>query len=221
MRLNNLTNQAVRSSKTEHKEIGTYNWEYGYSNLESFDKVGSAVLLYIYMYSSAVEIEDEWVFSAATKAISNDMSISERQVQKSFKVLEEKGLILDTSKKDNRNKIFKMVGNYDSQRDHAIPSIIAITKTIPLSLKLFILKAQFMMAPSKKDFLLFKSDRELRVITNDHKILTRNLNLLEERGLINHTEEGRVINLKDVYHYLHTEYINSRMKSRNNMSKYL
>lgn len=211
----NLTNQGVRKSKTTNTEIGEYKWEYGYSNLESFDKVGSSLLLYIYMYSVAKKENDEWLFCVPTKNISDNISISTQQIQRSLKKLEDNNLIEDTGRRINKFKVFKMLGNYNSQKDYAIPAIIAVTKTIPLSLKLFILKLQFLMPASRTSTYTFNHTRELRVITNDYEILENNLALLNERGLINDTNAGREIDLKQVYDHLHKEYIANRLKGHN------
>jgi predicted transcriptional regulator len=213
--ITNLTNQTVRSSKIKTNELGEYKWEYGYTKPESFEKVGSSILLYIYMFSVAKEENNEWLFCVPTKVISENISISPQQVQRSLQKLVENNLIEDTGRRIEKSKVFKMVGEYNPVNDHAIPAIIAVTKTIPLSLKLFILKAQFMMNPSRREEIVFKHDRELRIITNNYRTLTKNLNMLEERGLIERTEEGKVINLKNVYHTLHREYISSKLKTHN------
>lgn len=219
-KIHNMTNQKVRKSNLTHQAIGKYNYQFGYGSLDIFDKSGAALLLYIFMYGAAKgEIKDDikkgFFFCVPTEKIAWYLSLSERQIQKCLVTLEENKMIEDTGERRDRHKVFKM-RMYDAKKDYAIPAIIAVTKSIPLSLKIFILKLQFLMPASEKAVYTFKNNRELRVISSNHDVVVKNLTLLEERGLISQDNKGNnVINIHEVYEYLHMEYINSSLKNIN------
>jgi len=220
----NLTNQAVRRAKTEHEALNVdyYKWEYGHlansfsrGDIEDIN-VTADHLLFIYLSAMAKNIEGIWKVCIPTEELANDLDMSKQNINRSIEKLIVQSLIVDTNEKKNRHRVFTIPRPYNYKSDYIVPIILAVTKSIPLSLKLFILKLQLIMPSNKSSIYEFSSVRDLRKIVNNHESVMNNLSILDEKGLI-HVDKNNTkkIDLKEVYHYLHNEYITDTVRKKN------
>jgi len=217
--IKNLPAQTVRSMKLKHADVqGLIQVEYGHLP-ENFSgvKVTAKHLLFIYLSRAAKLVEGEWKFCIPVSDLAEDLSLSTRQVTRSIselvrdKMIESTGIFLD------RVTIYIIPRPYNNTRDFAIPEILAITKTIPLALKLFILRLQLKMAAREHEVYVFSNQKELRELCNNSDIISSNLAELESRGLIIHKKTHNEINIKEVYSQLYQEFISGWVKSKNKL----
>jgi len=213
--IKNLPSQTVRSMKTDNlSNIELI--EYGHlPYFKSINEINSDHLLFLYLSSVSSLVKNEWKFCVSTKTIAKRMSLSERQVSRGLKNLTDSNSLIKTSECINKNFVYIIPRPYQPKLDYIIPIILAISVSIPLSLKLFILKLQLSMPSNKHSFITFNSRSEMKRIVNNSKVINTNISLLEEKGLVNKIEGGYTIDIKDIYIYLYQEYSKSKIKKDN------
>jgi hypothetical protein len=154
-------------------------------------------------------------FCLPTSFLAEELSCSVQHIQRNMKVLLSDNLISDTGKRMNGNKVYKIMINYDNRMDHLVPISLIITPYITTSLKLFLLKIQFLMEPTINDVYTFNSKRELRTLVNDAEVINNNLKVLEDFGLIQYNKENQIIiKLKEVYSTIAEDYITKEYSKR-------
>jgi len=215
--IKNLPAQTVRAMKMKHADVqGLIQVEYGHLP-DNFSEVRVTAkhLLFIYLSRAAKLVDEEWRFCIPTADLADDLSLSTQQIARSIselvrdKMIESTGIFLD------RVTIYRIPRPYNNTKDFAIPEILAITKNIPLALKLFILRLQLKMAAREHQVYVFSNQKELRELCNNSDIISSNLAELEKRGLIIYKKTHNEINIKEVYAHLYQEFISGWVKSKN------
>jgi len=203
----NVPSQTVRAMSKKLPSIMSY----GHlpSHLKN-SKITTKHLLFIYLSSKSSERDNIWKFYKPIKAIAEDMGLSERQVARSLLELVKEKTIIKTKVCRDRTFVYIIARPYRAKEDYLMLDVVVTSKVIPLSFKLFMVRLQLTMESTKKSHIIFKAQRELRLICNDHEILSNNLAELEKRNLLVYKENHTEIHIKDVYLYLYAEYRNEK-----------
>lgn len=218
-KVKNIPNQAVRAMRITNESAELYNHkvEYGHLSFREVDEdITASHLMFIYLSGISKFKDNEWMFCVPTKVLAKNLSLSERQVSRSLKELLDRKAIIKTTTVISYTYAYIIPRPYQSKIDYTVPTILAITKTIPLSLKLFILKLHLSMPSNKTSIRIFENKTGMRSIIDNSVILNNNLSELESKGLMTLTKDNEyIIDLAQVYHELHQEFISSFLKSSN------
>ena len=197
--------------------VDEYRVEYGHLASESFrSDITASALLFIYLSAAAIMKQGKWQFCISSKDLSEDLDLSLQYVNRSLKDLQDRGLIVKTEKSKGRSSVYIIPRPYQARVDYAIPVILAVTKVIPLSVKLFILKLQVSMPANRNEVLIFKSKSAMRKIVDNYTTLSNNLDILEGMGLMTQEDDSSyLIDLGRVYRHLHHAHIQAAVRKRN------
>jgi len=189
-----------------------------FGRISSTVKVGdisSKHLLMVYISRTARSINGRWLFSMPTLKLAGKISLSTQQTSKLLRDLTSEGYLIIVKRNSDKSFVYEINPALVDRRDHLIPISLVLNRNVTLSFKLFILKLHKSMPPNTNDVRVFKSNRELRSICNDNTIINENIAELERRGLIEHSNTGSKIYLKDVYISLAEELLTEQEEREN------